>query len=1070
MPLPMPPSKTLPRSTTKRPPLLKVAVLLFLSGVCALAYQVAWMRSLRLVFGASTAASAAVLAIFMAGLGVGNAVLGPFADRKTRPLRFYGQLEILIALIAGVSPLLVLAIEWSYVQLGGQNALGLTGATIVRLLLSAMVLGGPTFLMGGTLPAAARAVTTGNDEGRSSLAWLYGVNTLGAVFGATVTTFLLLEHLGTWRTLWAASVLNLLVGLLAVRWGNVPSLMELTESAKPARAHARTSSKRAPSRVLEEVSDRGDNRPLLIYAASAVLGCAFFLMELVWYRMLGPLLGGTTFTFGIILAVALVGIGTGGLLYAMAFRRLRPTWGQLALTCGLEAAAIGVPFALGDWVAIFAGRMAELGSVGFIALSGSWFVIAMIVVFPAAVISGVQFPLLIALLGRGSTDLGKQIGYAYAWNTGGAILGSLAGGFGALPLLSATGAWVAVVWLLAAVASGSLAVSATSPPRPRWTRLIPTIAAIAIAITCTFALGPTAVWRHTAIGAGRANLPATTNQLRNWMHDSRNSIVWEADGVESAIGISVSDGISFIVNGKADGNAAWDAGTQVGLAIVGAMLHADPQTACVIGLGTGETVGWLADMRNMKRVDVVELEPRVDEMARRSRDYNRGVLTNPRIRRIYNDAREELLVADGSYDLILSEPSNPYRAGVAALYTREFYQSVQRRLNRDGLFLQWLQGYEIDMHSAVMVISTLRSVFANVELWRTQSRDSLLVCSNEPLALDSSDLRTRMENETLKQAMKNAWQTVEIEGFLARFVARKEFLDALIESSKLPLNTDVHNRLEFGFAKTVGRRTGFSLGELRSAAAANQLHRPSIAEETVDWNRVALHRVALCVLSGEQELELQVPAAVPAVGRGLELFARSEFSSARKELQAAASELELPELIRLFLLTCGAELGDASISDEIAKVEVTWPVEAAAIRTVLAARISPAEGDRAYEHLHKLLKSTPWNVSQIVERALAVEYAAALLDPVRARRLFDLLAEPYCGLRFEEDRKAERFRLAKLLGPEAIVEALAPYEPYIPWDEDVLTARATAYFRISHPLAKRAAADLKLFQRIAREH
>jgi spermidine synthase len=1041
---------------------LTVAVLLFLSGICALAYQVAWMRSLRLIFGASTAASAAVLAIFMGGLGLGNAVLGGRADETDRPLRLYGQLELLITVAAGLSPFLVVLIEQIYLGVGGQSALGLTGATVLRLLLSTLVLGGATFLMGGTLPAAARAVTSRSDPERRSLAWLYGANTLGAVVGAGVTTFLLLEHLGTWRTLWAACALNLLVGWIAYRHAGG---RELSDPAKVTPPKGRKEAA-APIRPVAEPATAA-RRPWIVYGMAAVLGFAFFLMELVWYRMLGPLLGGTTFTFGLILAVALAGIGIGGLVYAIFIRRLQPTWGLLALTCGLEAAAIGIPFALGDRIAILAGRLTELGAIGFIALAGGWFVIVLIVVFPAALVSGAQFPLLIALVGRGEAQLGKQVGLAYAWNTLGAICGSLAGGFGALPLLSAVGTWKAVVWLLAAAEVGALAVAVFVARPMRWARLVPALVAISLALACTLAIGPTAVWRHSGIGAGRAVLPqGGTNELQNWEHRLRNSVLWEKDGVESAIAIMGSNGLSFIVNGKSDGNTIGDAGTQVGLAIAGAMLHPNPRKACVIGLGTGETAGWLADMRDMERVDVVELEPRVDEMARRSIDYNRNVLENPRVRQIYNDAREVLLATGESYDLIISEPSNPFRAGIATLFTQEFYQSVLKRLNRDGLFLQWLQAYEIDLDSAVRVMSTLRSVFPHVEIWRTQARDMLLVCSTRPLELHADELRQRMQDETLRLALKNAWYAADVEGFLARFVAGIGFLDDLVKSAGMPLNTDDHNRLEFGFAKTVGRQTGFSLGPLQVVSASTGSDRPKIASGTIDWNRVAMNRVAMVLLALEVEPEVSKEPSVVAAGRGLAAYVNGKFAVAHEAFQAA-SDADLPPVVELVLAHCRAELDDKSVSEPLRDLERDWPIEVSAIRFILAAKDSAADGDAEFARLIAHLKVHPWCMATMVERAIAIEVESAAKERDRARWLYHLLEEPFCGFRFEGARRWSRYRLAGTIGTGAVVEALQPFEPHVPWDEAILTSRAQAYEEQQHPLASRAAVELKQFQRDA---
>src|SRR5205085_4658459 len=255
----------------------RVAPLLFFSGACALAYQTTWLRQFRLIFGASTFATAAVLAIFMGGLGAGSAILGKRADAHAKPLAFYGKLELLIAATAALSQPLLIVVSKIYFALGGSVTLGIFGATIVRLILAMLILGAPTFLMGGTLPAAARAVTS--DSARRSVAVLYAVNTLGAVCGTLMTTFFALEKFGNRQTLFGAVVVNGIVGAIAIA----------------------ISGGQAPSPV--QTQDEGDRRgacpPRFTLIAAATVGFAFLLMELVWYRMLGPLLGGTTFMFGL---------------------------------------------------------------------------------------------------------------------------------------------------------------------------------------------------------------------------------------------------------------------------------------------------------------------------------------------------------------------------------------------------------------------------------------------------------------------------------------------------------------------------------------------------------------------------------------------------------------------------------------------------------------------------------------------------------------------------------------------------------------------------------------------------
>src|SRR5262245_17543525 len=283
---------------------LRIALLLFGSGMTALIYQVAWMRELRLVFGFSTAASAAVVAIFMGGLGLGGWILGRRADLATRPLAFYGWLEIAVAASAAVTPGLLWLVRAAYIAVGGSVRLGIAGGTVARLLLSAIVLAVPTVLMGGTLPAATRAAESDEDAGRRFLALLYGLNTLGAVAGTLVSTFYLLERLGTRETLWAACAVNAAVGAAAVLLARgmaavEPSAVEAApaqvaigrhgeEPGKKSKAKQRRAERRAAGAtgatgvvVREEVFTPAAPERFVLLAAG-ITGFAFTLMELVW--------------------------------------------------------------------------------------------------------------------------------------------------------------------------------------------------------------------------------------------------------------------------------------------------------------------------------------------------------------------------------------------------------------------------------------------------------------------------------------------------------------------------------------------------------------------------------------------------------------------------------------------------------------------------------------------------------------------------------------------------------------------------------------------------------------------
>ncbi len=990
--------------------MVRTAVFIFVSGMCALVYQTVWMRELRLVFGASTIAGAAVLAIFMGGLGAGAAILGRRSDAHRRPLAFYGQLECGIAVAAALTPFLIAAVRALYIASGGSVTLGGAGATLLRLLLAALVLAIPTFLMGGTLSAAARAVTASDDGGRRRVALLYAINTAGAVVGVLAAGFVLLERFGNRQTLWLAAALNLAVGVLAWSASAPPPLSQRAE------------------RVAKTTKSGGRAAAL---QCAAVSGFTFLLMELVWYRMLSPILGGTTFMFALVLAVALAGIGIGGGIYA---RWQNATPAALAMVFGAEALALAVPYALGDRVALLAHALR--GGPGFGAQVGGWALVTALVILPAAILAGVQFPLLISLLGRGSADVGRDVGHAYAWNTGGSIAGSLAGGFLLIPRLGATGCWRLCVALL-------VMMSATFAWRSGKGRSFVVAAA---AIAAMFATGPTALWRHSGIGAGRAPVTADGNETRAWAQTVRRTLLGEAEGRESSIALVNNDDLALMVNGKSDGSARRDAGTQVMAGVLAALLHPSPRTSLVVGLGTGTTAGWLASVPAMQRVDVVELEPAVVEMARAYAAVNRDALANPRVHIAINDARETLLVSKARYDVIFSEPSNPYRAGVASLYTREFYEAARVRLQEGGIFAQWVQTYSIDARTVQTIYATITAVFPHVQTWTTNPGDIVLIASAKPIRLDAPALRARLQREPFRTAAHVAWRVETVEGVLAHFIAGEAMARSLAAKAEA-LNTDDRPVIEFGFARSLGHDS-FGTADIAG-------ERPPV-RGNVDWELVDANRASLAYLPSDDPRS--------AFGR---VYAASEFGNAA----ALWSEWRWEPVTSRQLAAVAhvlAVTGDEGALVFTERLRARQPAEADAITGLL--RMSQRRTGEAAPLLANALEQyrrDPWPLSGVMESALTAANELAA-DPAHAEAMIDALSRPYAAYQLEEVRRLAYVAAAwgsNRCGPRTLT-ALRALEPHAIWSKPVLEMRALCYQSAAlTELAQTAKRDLEDYQR-----
>jgi spermidine synthase len=1037
-----------------------VAALLFGSGLCALVYQTAWQRLFQLVFGASAAASSAVLAVFLGGLGAGALYFGRRVAREPRPLAFYGTLELGIAVIAAASPFLLDALTWVYLASGGSVALGNGGATVLRLSIATLVMGAPAFLMGGTLPAAARAVETDRDLARTRVALLYGINTLGAVLGALLGTFFLFETFGTRSALWIAALANLLVAVAARARGResppVPVDAEPTHAPEP-------SSDAVPLRQRQRWQVR------VATGTALVSGFGFLLLELIWYRMLAPVLGGSTFTFGLILALVLGGIGLGGYAYSRRVEETPATLADLARTTALLALLVSMPFAAGDTIAIYAAFTRDLGNWGFLSLVASWASIAGLVVFPAALVSGYQFPLLFALLGRGRQRVATDIGHLYGANTLGSIAGALLGGFVLIPSAGAVFSWQLAGAMFAVTALAALVVSLACEPR-RWAFAGWTVALASAALVASSTPGPTAAFRHAPIGAGRSRLSGLDrNELRAWRYWQNASFLWEWDGIESAVGVAATNGYTFSINGKVDGSVFADRGTQAMLGLLPALLIDRARSAFVVGLGTGMTAGWLSQVPGMDRVDVAELEPAIGEVARLAAGVNHDVMNRPNVFVHFGDGREHLLTSDRRYDLILSEPSNPYRSGIASLYTEEFYSVVRSRLAPGGIFGQWVQDYEMDALSLRSIAHTLTRVFGAVELWQTEAGDLLFLGSEAELTHDVARLRDRIATEPFKSALPRLWLVQDVEGVLSHFVAGPRVVEQMATHLDPPLNTDDQNFLEYAFARSVGVQTTPAAPRLLAYTRAIGESRARLAGE-VDFDRVNELMPRAWLVSSSQIPQNDLPADARARVEAVATGCGGNPAGVLARWEAQPRQEPSDDIERFTLAVGHAARGRAT--SFIAELEQLGYVAEAHLARGLAAS---KNGDRAgavaeYVRGVAATRTGPIPLCSTATALVTGLREAAVASPELARRALDeLMAGPLlAGLAEEERRRAVEllaFLLMRVAGadPELCLTALAERVQRPLWNRAHLEGRLECLRRAGHELAPDAEDDLVSF-------
>ncbi|HWF13908.1 MAG TPA: fused MFS/spermidine synthase [Candidatus Acidoferrales bacterium] len=687
-------------------------VCFFLSGAAGLIDQVVWSKALGLIFGHTAYAVATVLAVFMAGLASGSAWIGRQGDRWNRPIVLYAWLEFGVAATAAISLAGLAGVRAVYVAAYPYAAGHASTLLALRFAGSALVLFLPTFLMGGTLPVLVRGVTQTSAQLGTHLSRLYWINTAGAVAGTFAAGFLFLPSLGLRRTLAIAVTLNLIAGVLAFRLSREEG--NLSPAAQP---------------LISEKDDLptsfAPSKFLLV--SFAVVGATAMSYEIGWTRLLSTQLGSSTYAFTLMLGTFLTGIVLGSALFERWNRRHEPSAMTFAFTQTLTA------FAALLFLIFFTHLIEVLPPIlratheSFRGLVLAQLVTSALAMLPTAVVFGFNFPAVVVLIAdppsRSEHSAGAAVGRAYAWNTLGAIVGALAAGFWLMPRLGS-------FHLLAVTAGLNLilaaAISWKSTLRSNWK--IPAFAANLILVAFAIVIGFSNYFYDPAVASFNTlmywNLYDRPLTLRENAHAL--DIVYFRDGLNANISVArTGDYVALRTNGKVDASNH-DAATQLLIGHLGALAHA-PRRVLIVGFGSGMTASALVGYPELERLDIVEIEPAVVGAAPLLAQLNRNVLLDPRVHVTFDDARNFLFTTRDKYDLIISEPSNPWIAGVATLFTREFYAAVHSRLTSDGVFVQWMQAYSLFPEDLRMLFATFLSEFHGATLWHGDAPDLILM-------------------------------------------------------------------------------------------------------------------------------------------------------------------------------------------------------------------------------------------------------------------------------------------------------------------------------------------------------
>lgn len=698
-----------------------------LSGFSGLIYQSIWTQYLGLFLGHSSYAQSLVLILFMGGMAIGAWLVSRWSSKVRRPLLAYAAIEIVIGLLGLCFDGIYQGITgWAYDQL--LPMLPSSQLQNVRWLLAAAMVLPQCVLLGATFPlmSAGYIRLQAHSEGRV-LAGLYFSNSLGAAIGALASTYVMLPAIGMPGTVFSAGLINILVAFavypLSKSESSEPANVRLTD-ASPDQSVSRSAAGAAAT----------DVRPVLILVIAGLTGAASFVYEITWIRMLSLALGTTIHSFELMLAAFILGIAMGGLwLKNRADNLASPlvTAGWIQIWMGVAALASMFVYANAfewvGWLMRVIVRSADGYGLFNVASAG----IALLVMFPAAFFAGMTLPLLtLALLRKGYGE--KAIGQAYAFNTVGAILGVLAAVHVLMPLLGLKYALLSAA--VVDMALGLVLLSRYARTATTWRlRSVPLAAAVAAVAAVgaswlvTFDLN---VLNSSVYRNGTASLDKAARML--FYKDGKTASVAVFE-----IGAPGTEMRMIATNGKIDAGLARsssqtstpDESTMVLLAGIPLSMRETFDRVGVIGFGSGMTTHTLMGHAKVGSVDTVEIEPAMVEGARHFGERVSRAYTDPRSHVIIDDAKAYFASVPKKYDLIISEPSNPWMGGVASLFSTEFYQYVPKQLNQDGLFVQWLQMYEITPELVNSVVSAMLANFKDVKAYLANGGDLILVAS-----------------------------------------------------------------------------------------------------------------------------------------------------------------------------------------------------------------------------------------------------------------------------------------------------------------------------------------------------
>ncbi len=725
------------------------------SGCAALIYEVVWFQLLQLVIGSSALSLGVLLGMYMGGMCLGSLLLPRYVATREHPLRVYALIEAGIGVCGLLSLIGVPLIDHLYAAIGGGGFFGI----ILRAVIAAICLLPPTLLMGASLPAIARWIES-TEDGVAWLGFFYGGNIAGAVFGCLLAGFYLLRVYDMPTATIIAVSINAAVAFVSLRLSRAtPYTGAQPGPALPAKAGVKP-----------------------IYIAIALSGLTALGAEVIWTRLLSLMLGATVYTFSIILAVFLAGLGIGSAAGSQLSRSsigARAALGacQLLLAAGIAWSAYALAESLPNW------------PVNPLLSKSAWFTFQLdlmrcvYVILPAALLWGASFPLALAAAASRGQDSGKLVGEVYAANTVGGIVGAL--GFSAI-LIPWIGSQDSQRLLIALSALAAVIVLIQVKSRFVY------IGLVASMIGVFWMISGVSEMPWLAIAYGR-RMTITSNP---------GHALFVGEGRNSSIVVSeLPDGKHYFhVSGKVEASTEpYDMRLQRMLGHIPALVHPNPQSVLIVGFGAGVTAGTFVVHPTIRNITICELEPLIPPTSTQYfQRENYNVLNDPRTQIHYDDARHFILTSKDKFDIITSDPIHPWVKGTSSLYSKEYFELVKQHLNPGGVVTQWVPLYESDEATVKSELATFFDVFPNGTVWGNDINgdgyDIVLLGQAEPTRINIDQMEERF-------AMPRVAQSLGAVGFrdavslLATYAGRATDMSAYLKDAEI--NNDSSMRLQY---------------------------------------------------------------------------------------------------------------------------------------------------------------------------------------------------------------------------------------------------------------------------------